>query len=311
VRNTPDIWVENLERGTNVRVTTAVEPDLRPVWSPDGRYLAYVSGNLPFRTGKRILSVARADGTGVVRTFPCPGEYCEPTDWTSRGLLVNVLGPRDADVWIVPVEDGTPAQPLLTEKFTERDARLSRDGRWVAYVSDESGRPEVSVRRVSGPPKRIPISGEGGDHPVWRADGAELFFVDPEGQLRSVPVQWNRDGLPTFGLPAKMSVPRIGVGHWGTPYDVSPDGSRIYLLRGNDDPPPHELHVVIGGVPFSIDRAGADAVAGAMVELAIRGAELRRQFPALAIYALDRGCASGALVAAISVSHFACGPTAA
>jgi Tol biopolymer transport system component len=246
LRNTPDIWVEDLERGTNLRVTTAVEPDIRPVWSPDGRYLAYVSGNLPFRPGKRILSVARADGTGVVRTFPCPGEYCEPTDWTPRGLVVNVLGPRGADLWIVPIEDGATAQPLLAEAFTERDARVSRDGRWIVYVSEESGRPEVSVRTVSGTPKRIPISGEGGDHPVWRADGSELFFVDPDGQLQSVAVQWNRDGLPTFGLPAKLSVPRIGVGHWGTPYDVSPDGSRIYILRGNDDPPPHEIHVVIG-----------------------------------------------------------------
>jgi serine/threonine protein kinase/Tol biopolymer transport system component len=246
LRNTPDIWVEDLERGTNVRVTTAVEPDIRPVWSPDGRSLAYVSGNLPFRSGKRILSVARTDGTGVVRTYPCPSEYCEPTDWTSRGLLVNALGSQGADVWIVPTEDGATAQPLLAEPFAERDARLSRNGQWVAYVSEESGRPEVSVRSVLGAPKRIAISGQGGDQPVWRADGAELFFVDPEGFLRSVPVRWSRDGLPTFGLPTKLNVARIGLGHWGTPYDVSPDGSRIYFLRGNDDPPPHEIHVVIG-----------------------------------------------------------------
>ena len=246
LRNTPDIWVEDLERGTNVRVTTAVEPDIRPVWSPDGRYLAYVSGNLPFRAGKRILSLARADGTGVVRTYPCPSDYCEPTDWTSRGLLINVLGSQGADVWIVPMEEGASAQPLLAQAFTERDARWSRDGRWIAYVSEESGRPEVSVRAVSGAPKRMPISGEGGDHPVWRADGGELFFVDLDGHLRSVPVQWGPDGIPVLGVPAKLSVPRIGRGHWGTPYDVSPDGSRIYFLRHNDDPPPHEIHVVVG-----------------------------------------------------------------
>ena len=246
LRNTPDIWVEDLERGTKVCVTTAVEPDIRPVWSPDGRYLAYVSGNLPFRDGKRVLSIARADGTGVIRTLPCPGAYCEPTDWTPGGLLVNVLDQRRADVWIVPTENGGTAQPLLAESFTERDARMSRDGRWVAYVSEESGRPEVSVRTVSGAPKRILVSGEGGDHPVWRPDGAELFFVDLQGQLWSVPVQWRRDGVPTFGLPASLSVPPIGRGHWGTPYDVSPDGTRIYFLRRNDDPPPHEIHVVLG-----------------------------------------------------------------
>jgi serine/threonine protein kinase/Tol biopolymer transport system component len=246
VRNTPDVWVEDLVRGPRLRVTTAIEPDIRPVWSPDGRYLAYVSGNLPFRPGKRTLNIAAADGTGVTRSFPCPGEYCEPTDWTPRGLLVNVLDGPSSDVWMVPTEPGAAPQPLLADTFVERDARISHDGRWVAYVSDESGRPEVSLRSIVGSPQRIVISSEGGDQPVWRRDGTELFFVDPEGQLRSVSVRWSRDGRPTLGLPTKLNVPPIGRGHWGTPYDVSPDGNRVYLLRRNDDPPPSDIHVIIG-----------------------------------------------------------------
>jgi serine/threonine protein kinase len=246
LRNTPDLWVEDLVRGSSLRVTTAIEPDIRPVWSPDGRYLAYVSGDLPFRPGKRTLNIAAADGTGVMRSFPCPGEYCEPTDWTARGLLLNVLVGRGGDVWIAPTAEGAAVQPLLAGAFVERDARLSHDGRWIAYVSDETGRPQVSVRSVVGAPQRIVLSSEGGDQPVWRRDGAELFFVDPEGQLRSVSVRWSRDGRPNFGLPMKLNVPPIGRGHWGTPYDVSADGSRVYLLRRNDDPPPRAIHVVIG-----------------------------------------------------------------
>ncbi len=253
IRNTPDIWVEDLVRGSNIRVTTAVEPDIRPVWSLDGRYLAYVSGNLPGRSGKRVLTIAAADGTGVIRTFPCPGEYCEPTDWTPQGLLVNVIERQNADVWMVPVEPGVAATPLLTDAFAERDARVSHDGRWIAYVSEEAGRPEVSVRTLSGPPQRFPVSTDGGDHPVWRPDGRELFFVDPTGQLRSVSVEWSREpgalakgGRPKFGLPTAINVPRIGPAHWGTPYDVSPDGNQIYLLRSNDDPAPREIHVIIG-----------------------------------------------------------------
>jgi hypothetical protein len=246
LRNTPDVWVDDLVRGSTLRVTKAIEPDIRPVWSPDGRSLAYVSGNLPFRPGKRTLTIAAADGTGVTRAFPCPGEYCEPTDWTGQGLLVNVLVGQSRDVWIVPTAEGAAAQPLLAEAFVERDARMSRDGQWIAYVSEESGRPEVSVRRLVGSPQRIVVSSEGGDQPVWRRDSSELFFIDPQGQLRSVAVRRTRDGRPRFGLPTKLDIPPIGRGHWGTPYDVSPDGNRIYLLRRNDDPLAREIHVVIG-----------------------------------------------------------------
>jgi Tol biopolymer transport system component len=131
----------------------------------------------------RILNIAAADGTGVVRTLPCPGEYCEPTDWTPRGLLVNVLDAQQSDVWTLPTENGTAAHPLLAEAFAERDARISPNGRWVAHVSEESGRAEVFVRTVTGLPRRIAISSDGGDQPVWRPGAAELFFVDSHSVL--------------------------------------------------------------------------------------------------------------------------------
>lgn len=247
-RSKQDIWVEDLERGTQHPVTRAMEPDMFPVWSPNGRQLAYVTGHLPGRRGERRLNIAAADGTGIVRTWPCPVEYCEPTDWSTDGssLLVNVLESGNRDVWIVSTEEGGGAEPLLTAEFDEKDARFSPNGRWVAYVSEDAGRPEVSVRTVTGPPRRMVISGEGGAQPVWQRDGSVLYFVDPEGHLRSVSVRWGEDGIPEFGLPDRPDVPPIGFGHWGTQYDVSPDGSRIYFLRRNDDPPPRDMQVVIG-----------------------------------------------------------------
>jgi serine/threonine protein kinase/Tol biopolymer transport system component len=243
-----DIWVEDLERGTQHPLTRAMEPDMFAVWSPDGRQLAYVTGHLPGRRGERLLSIAAADCTGIVRSWPCPTEYCEPTDWSTDGssLLVNVLDSGNRDVWIVSLAPGGSAEPLLTAEFDEKDARFSSNGRWVAYVSEDAGRPEVSVRSVSGPPRRMVISGEGGAQPVWRRDGSVLYFVDPQGDLRSVSVRWADDGTPEFGLPDRPNVPRIGFGHWGTQYDVSPDGSRIYFLRRNEDPPPREMQVVMG-----------------------------------------------------------------
>jgi dipeptidyl aminopeptidase/acylaminoacyl peptidase len=246
LRNTPDVWVEDLERGTDVRVTTAVNPDIMPVWSPDGRHLAFVTGGLPGRPGERVLNIAAADGTGVFRSFKCPASYCEPTDWSPDGthLVINVIDERSRDIWKIPI-DGAAAQPILAEPFVERDARISPNGRSIAYVSEESGRPEVSVRSLAGAPERIVASPDGGAQPVWRRDGSELFFVDMEGRLRSLSVRWSAD-RPSLGLPVPLDVPPVGFGHWGTQYDVVPDGSGIYMLRRNEAPPPTEIHVVLG-----------------------------------------------------------------
>jgi eukaryotic-like serine/threonine-protein kinase len=237
VRGDPALWVEDLERGTRVRVATV---GLLPVWSPDGNRFAYVTGT---RTEPQLV-LAAADGTGVVTVLPCPRTPCQPTDWAPDGrLIVNDGG---GDVWAVSSDPNGSAQPLLAEPFTERDARLSPDGRWIVYVSEESGRPEVSVRRLSGPPRRIVISGGGGDQPVWRRDGAELFFVEPQGRLRSVAVSPEKDANLTFGLPVELKVPPIGSGLWGTQYDVSPDGRRVYFLDHTRERAPREIAVVLG-----------------------------------------------------------------
>ena len=138
------------------------------------------------------------------------------------------------------------ARPLFGQPFTERDARFSPDGRLVAYVSEETGRPEVSVQRIDGPPRRDVISVAGGDQPVWSRNGRELFFVDPQGLLRTASVAFDREGKPIFGVPVLLKVPAIGSGHWGTQYDVSPDGQRVYYFDRRPEPLPSEFGVVVG-----------------------------------------------------------------
>jgi serine/threonine-protein kinase len=246
-RNSPDLWIEDLERGTRHPLATAVEPDIFPVWSPDSRYVAYMSGSLPGRPGERVIRIASADGTGIARELPCPREYCEPTDWHPDGstLLVNVLENADWDVWSVSTEDGA-AREVLAEPFHERDARFSQAGNWLAYVSQESGRPEVFVRTAVGEPRRVAVSAAGGAQPVWRRDGGELLFVDPQGRLASVSVTPGADGRIALGPPAHPDVPPIGFGHWGTQYDVARDGEQVFLLRRNDDPLPRDVELVFG-----------------------------------------------------------------
>ena len=246
VRGNPDIWVEDLQDGSLVRVTTATGADVLPVWSPDGRRLAYGSGTLK----ERRLSIAAADGTGVAQELPCPGAYCEPTDWSpdGRSLIVNtrLTAIGAADVWSVSLEAGGTAKAILSGPFPEYDARISPKGQWLAYVSEETGRPVVSVRAMSGPPRRLVVSSDGGSQPVWRRDGREILYVDLEGRLRGRSVQRQPTGELTLGVANALSVPLIGSGHWGTQYDVSPDGQHVYFIDRTPAPRPSNIEVVIG-----------------------------------------------------------------
>jgi len=217
-----DIWVDDLERDTRVRISTSRDLDLAPVWSPDGRRLAYRSGSW----GTSNLSIASADGTGVVRVLRCPDEPCLPTDWSPDGqfVLINVQG----DVWSVQVGGGAPAQPLLDGASVQRDARISPDGRRVSYVSHESGRPEVYAQSISGVPHRVVVS-RGGDQPVWSRSGRELFYVNLDRELHRVNVRFDRDDRVIVEGPVRLPIPPFARGHLGTSYDVSSDAGRVYF----------------------------------------------------------------------------------
>ena len=144
------------------------------------------------------------------------------------------------------LETGGSAEAILSGPFPEYDARISPDGQWLAYVSEETGRPDVSVRAMSGPPRRLVVSSDGGSQPVWRRDGRELLYVDREGRLRGRSVQRQPTGELTLGVADALSVPLIGSGHWGTQYDVSPDGQRVYFIDRTPAPRPSDIRVVIG-----------------------------------------------------------------
>jgi Tol biopolymer transport system component len=212
-----------------------------PVWSPRGDKLAYHTGP-PWRP---TLVIGSADGTGDLATVQCPSSRCDPTDWSRDGqwIVANTSSSKGIDVWMLSTTGGPP-KPLLDAPFVERDARVSPDGALVAYVSEEAGRAQVSIQAVGGPPRREVVSVSGGDQPVWSRDGRELFFVDPAGFLRAVRVTRDREGRPVYDTPALVKVPRIGAGHYGTQYDVSPDG-RIYFLDRTLDPPPSDFNVVL------------------------------------------------------------------
>ncbi|HEX2455540.1 MAG TPA: protein kinase [Vicinamibacterales bacterium] len=241
VRSNPDIWVDDLERGSTLRLTTSADNDVTPVWSPDGTQVAYRAGTLD----KPTIGFAPSDGSGVKRTMACPKSPCEPSDWSPDGRFLLLTVDR-TDVWTMPVGSEGQAQPLLAESFTERDARISPDGRWLAYVSDETGQPEVSVRSLTGPTRRFVVSSGGGDQPVWRRDGTELFFAGPEGRLFAVAVRPGPNAGLSFGTATKLNVPPLGERHQNTIYDVSLDGRIVYFQAQTDQILPREFGIVLG-----------------------------------------------------------------
>jgi hypothetical protein len=236
-RGNADLWVTDLDRGTQLRLTTGGNV-VAPVWSPNGDRIAFRAG-----WNETKLAIMNADGTGTRTVFDCPRSPCEPTDWSRDGrvLLINA----GADVWTFPVDPHQPPAPSLSTAFLERDARYSPDGRWVAYVSDESGRVEVSIRSAGGPPRRIVVSNQGGDQPVWQPDGAALFYVDHDHVLQRVSVLPGAEGGVRLGRPQRVRVPPFPLGHWGTTYDVSRGGTRIYLSEESEEVS-REITIVTG-----------------------------------------------------------------
>jgi eukaryotic-like serine/threonine-protein kinase len=244
-RGTPDLWVKDLSRGTETRVTSPPNHGGLPVWSPGGDRLAFLWGRL----ASAGIGIGASDGTSMIASRACP-ERCEPSDWSPDGrtLILTVRTAQGTDVWAMPVEatgEDDVARPIFAERFNERDARISPDGEWIAYVSDESGREDVSVRRMSGGERTV-LSPAGGHQPVWRRDGAELFYVDPQGALSAVAVRRRAGGRLVPGVPVKLGVPPIGVGHWGTQYDVTRDGSRVYFLHREQPEPATRIEVILG-----------------------------------------------------------------
>ena len=243
VTGSPELWVQDLDRSTKLRVTPEGTAGLLPVWSPAGSRIAYMSGTIL----KPVVTIAAADGTGVIATLDCPRLRCEPSDWSRDGrwLSVNAVEGGRSDVWLLPTRPGDKPRPVLTESFAERDARWSPDGRLIAYQSEEGGRPEISVRTFEGTPRREVVSVSGGGQPVWSRDGTALYFVDPGGLLRRAAIRHLADGRVLVNNTVEVDIPPIGANHSGVQYDVASDG-RVYFVDRRLPDAPREIGIVLG-----------------------------------------------------------------
>ena len=172
--NRGDIWIKQLDRGPLSRLTFAGEYNGSPTWTPDGRLVTYIA----LGQGSRAVRRVAADGSGgdsLLFEFGRDIHYAESSS-DGRWLVVSVGGPSD-DILALRVGEDTLPQPVLVESFDEFLPALSPDGRWLAYVSEESGRSEVYLRPFpdtrSG---KWQLTADGGTEPQWSQDGREVFF---------------------------------------------------------------------------------------------------------------------------------------
>jgi len=230
-----DIWIYDVQRGVSTRFTFGPASSNAPVWSRDGKWIYYAN----LQHGYLNIYRKPSSGTGQPESI-FEGSDANLQNWPldvspDGSKLLGEVGDLvgAAQLWELPLtgNDRKP-RPILPSNFMMLEARYSPDGRWIAYTSNESGRSEVYVIPSSATGGKWQVSDGGGQQPIWRGDGKELFYLSSDQRLMSVPISLNADSVqvgaaaPLFSLASSIPTSSGLV----SPYDVSSDGKRFIVV---------------------------------------------------------------------------------
>jgi serine/threonine-protein kinase len=237
------IWLYDLSRDTLTRLTLEGNLNNRPVWTPDGKRIAFVSTE----GGPQNLYWQLANGSGALERLTISQFTQTPNSWSPDGQLLafNEINPtKGPDIWVLRLSDGK-AQPFHRTPFNEGAPRFSLDGRWLAYVSDESGRNEIYVQPYPGPGEKWQISTQGGTEPVWNPNGRELFYRSGD-KLMAVEIAAQTGfaaGKPQVLFEGRYQLSSLTASN----YDVSSDGQRFLMLKPSEQElaGPTQINVVL------------------------------------------------------------------
>ena len=224
-----DIWIHDLARGTETRFTTDPGIDNAPLWTPDGERVVFASN----RDGQTDLFWKLTDTPGDAERIMTGGDgltTVEASAWSDDGqtLLFWDAGNRVPDIGVLSMEDERTSERLFATTFTEAAPAISPDGRWIAYLTDETGQDEVYVQRFPELGSRQTISTDGGQQPLWSPDGRELFYRNGD-EMMVVPVETD----PTFraGDPEVLFEQQYYLYRARRTYDLAPDGQRFLMVK--------------------------------------------------------------------------------
>ena len=241
ITQAPDVWVKDLRSGADRRVTSDSLSEASALWSPEGDALIYRSNR-----GSRSSQFYRVTATGLGGTEIVLSDAQQreaqqitpvQTDWSPSGayIVYQAGTPKyGSDLWALSLSDHRVL--LLKQTLSnELHGSISRDSRWLAYSSDESGRYEVYVQAFPEAKERWTISTEGGSQPRWSPNGHELLYLRRDGTLMSLPIETS----PTFamkGIPVPLFKTGVaGVDAYRMDYIPSADGKRILMSTPIDD----------------------------------------------------------------------------
>jgi eukaryotic-like serine/threonine-protein kinase len=261
-----NVWILGLDQGTFTRAT--FDPNGHDAtWTPDGRFLTY------------IVPVARPGGLTLVLLRKRPGS-AEPADtllnspalsytgeWLRDGSGLVTTGTNlrsrpgasessqnqsGTDAGIIRNQGRGPLEPLVASQFSEQYVGVSPDGRWISFVSDQSGRDEVYVRDLAGAGDQMLVSLDGGSEPVWSRDGRELYYRETK-QNDPYLIAAAIVRTPALGVSRRERLfpisDIVGTGPHAN-YDISPDGKAFVMVRRS----PSARIVVLQNLPALVRR---------------------------------------------------------
>jgi serine/threonine-protein kinase len=258
-----DIRVWDPARENLMTLTLEGTHNITPIWNRDGRRIAYFSAHYGDDAKLSGIYWTAADGTGEAEQFcsiPDPETTFKAFGWLDEGKALVGMKSRGtllSDIEMMPLETDASLKPLLAEDWDEMQPKISPNGRWLAYTSNESGRNEVYVRSLPDVDKfRKQISTTGGDSPLWSPDGNELFYRNGNSVM-AVALQTMPELVP--GKPETLFRGTYiqAVALEGNPWDISPDGKRFLMIKPSAEMP-RKINIVLNWFEELKERAPFD-----------------------------------------------------